>query len=83
MIARRAFIVGGVAVIAAPFAVEAQQAEKTPHLGVLASEPWAAIDGLKEGLRQLGYVDGRTIFVDYRWSHGRSDQLEVLAAGLA
>jgi putative ABC transport system substrate-binding protein len=80
---RRRFLLTSLAgALATPLAAEAQQAGKTPRIGVLANEPWAPIDGLRDGLRQLGYVDGRTISIDYRWSHGRPEQLAGLAVEL-
>jgi putative ABC transport system substrate-binding protein len=71
-----------VVTLTAPLAGAAQQPARVPRIGVLASEPWAPIDGLRDGLRRLGHVDGRTISMDYRWSRGRSEQFAVLAAEL-
>jgi putative ABC transport system substrate-binding protein len=83
MISRRRFLCSvSMSLLAAPRAAEAQSPGKTARIGVLANEPWAPIDGLQDGLRQLGYVDARTITIDYRWSHGRPEQLVALAAEL-
>ena len=72
-------VVLAVSILLTPLAGEAQQTGKTPRIGVLANEPWAPLDGLRDGLRQLGYVDGRTITIDYRWFRGRPEQLASLA----
>lgn len=82
MIGRRLPLLLVMALLVAPLAGQAQQTGKMPRIGVLGNEPWAPIDGLRDGLRQLGYVDGSTITIDYRWSHGRPEQLAALAAEL-
>jgi hypothetical protein len=82
---RREFIIllGGAA--AWPIGVRAQQAGKLPTIGVLGSDaavwhPWTA--ALVERLRQLGWIDGRTIAIEYRWSQGRPERAaEIAAAG--
>jgi putative ABC transport system substrate-binding protein len=81
---RREFIalVGG-AVVAMPVAAGAQQSE-IAVVGVLSPE-WPKIgnvDGLIEGLRGLGYVEGRNIRFEYRWAEGNYDHLSELAADL-
>jgi putative ABC transport system substrate-binding protein len=40
------------------------------------------VDAFKDGLRQLGYVDGQNLTLEYRWAHGQSDRLPELAAEL-
>jgi len=59
--------------LAAPLSVEAQQSAKVPRVGVLiptapppAPQPW--LDALREGLRQLGYVEGPTVRFEVRWA---------------
>jgi putative ABC transport system substrate-binding protein len=58
---------------------------KMPRVGVLSpidpSVTWFA-DGLREGLRELGYVEGRTIALEFRWASGRFERLPELAADL-
>jgi ABC-type uncharacterized transport system substrate-binding protein len=78
---RREFIafVGGVAVL--PLAVGAQPT--TAHrLGVLVDnrEPFSRL--FSEGLRDLGYIDGRNIQIEFRSAHGNLSQLPELAADL-
>jgi hypothetical protein len=56
--------------------VFAQQAAKVPRVGVLlsASEPHPFAEALRRGLQQLGYVEGRNIVLDVRYTQGRSDR---------
>src|SRR6201981_306057 len=81
---RREFIalVGG-AVAAMPVAASAQRSG-IAVVGVLSPE-WpntGYVDGLVEGLRGLGYVEGRNIRFEYRWAEGKYDRLPELAADL-
>jgi putative ABC transport system substrate-binding protein len=72
-----------VAVLAAtPFTAGSQQFGRVPRVGVLANEPWSPIDGLRDGLAQSGYVDGKTVTIDYRWSRGRPEQLAAMVEEL-
>ncbi len=85
MISRRAFIstmAGGL--LAAPLAAEAQEAGKVARIGVLnsASPPAPFVESFKQGLRELGYVEGRNISIEYRWAEGRDERLPGLAADL-
>lgn len=81
---RRAFIVGGCALLASPIAVEAQEARKLPRVGFLlpgvqaTSSPF--VDAFRQGLG--GYVEGRTILIDYRWAEGKAERFSELAAEL-
>ena len=81
---RRAFIgtVAG-ALLAAPLAAGAQQRPKTTRIGFLSlsSGPTPTMD-ISPGLRELGWVEGQIIAVEYRWAAGREDQLPTLAAEL-
>jgi putative ABC transport system substrate-binding protein len=79
---RREFIslLGGAA-ITAPFGVRAQQQNKTPHVGIIDHSPFW--DHFRQGLRDLGYVDGRNIVIDYRSSQSDFDQLRQAARELA
>jgi len=64
---------------------EAQQAKKIPRIGFLAPgspgfEP--AQDAFQQGLRELGYIVGHNILIEYRWGEGKPDRLAELAAEL-
>ena len=65
-----------------PFAAEAQQTGKVPRIGWLAAGPNPALDeAFRQGLRELGYVEGKNIVVEYR-SAEAFDRLPSLAAEL-
>ena len=81
---RREFIglIGSAAAIV-PLAARAQRSA-IPVVGVLSPEgpKTGNVNGLVEGLRELGYVEGRNIRFEYRWAEGRFDRLPELAADL-
>jgi putative tryptophan/tyrosine transport system substrate-binding protein len=85
---RRAFItlLGGAAAAAWPLAARAQQPLKAPTIGFLigstpaAVSPWTA--AFVERLRELGWIEGRTIKIEYRWAEGDNERLPELAADL-
>jgi putative ABC transport system substrate-binding protein len=83
---RRRFIeviAGGIAV--APFAAEAQQAAKIARIGYLAGNLAAnphLIEAFRQGLRDLGYVEGRNVVIEYRSAEGKFERLPALAAEL-
>jgi len=81
---RRAFIgTICVGILCPPFIAEAQQAGKVPRVGVLrAGAPDLVIEQFRHGLRDLGWVEGQNIAVEYRFAGGRLDQLPDLAADL-
>ena len=74
--------------LAAPLAAEAQKAGKTPRIGLLfltspsSAAGAAAIEALRSCLQDLGYVEGRTITIEYRSAEGRAERLPELAAQL-
>jgi len=81
-IGRRMFLGGlGLGVLAASFAAEAQQTTRRPLVGFLCNTMKLA-RAFGEGLRELGYVDGRNIFVEYRCAEGRMERGPDLAAAL-
>jgi putative ABC transport system substrate-binding protein len=68
----------------APF-VQAQQAGKVARIGILSSTPSAAaqrLETFRQGLRDLGWVEGKNIIIEYRYSEGRIDREPELAAEL-
>ena len=84
MMDRRAFISGiTLGLLAAPLAAEAQQAGKLPRLCFLAFSPGiprSAYSPFFEGLRDLGYVDGQTITIDYLSPDGQAERFPALVA---
>jgi putative ABC transport system substrate-binding protein len=85
VIDRRAFLAGtGAALLATPLAAEAQQAAKVPRIGALGGSP--AFSPLREafleGLRDLGYVEGRTVVIEYRYDEDKLERLPASAAEL-
>jgi putative ABC transport system substrate-binding protein len=79
---RRAFVVGAFGLLAAPLAAKGQPVGKVYRIGLLrAGEPpkfW--IDEFREGLRELGYVEGQNLVIEFRI--GPLDQLPQLAEDL-
>jgi putative ABC transport system substrate-binding protein len=74
----------GVAVVW-PLGARAQQPAKVPRVGILspaASETAATLTAFRERLRDLGYIEGKTIALDFRLSKGNMDALPALAAEL-
>jgi len=86
MLDRRAFLAGMASVIAASLTVEAQQPKRVPRIGLLgggsASAIAGRIDAFRQGLRDLGYVEGKTIVIEQLWAEGKLDRLPALAAEL-
>ncbi len=70
---------------AAPFA-HGQQPAKIPRIGFLLAPPAsglaARIEGFRQGLRELGYVEGKNIIIEWRSAEGKSERLSELAAEL-
>jgi putative ABC transport system substrate-binding protein len=65
------------------FPVQAQQAKKIPRIGYLAStSPGGTEEAFRQGLRELGYVEGGSIVVEYRFAEGKIERLSDLAAEL-
>src|SRR5215831_12908302 len=62
-----------------PTIVEAQQAAKVPRITILANESSSAIDGLRHGLRDLGYIEGHDVKFDYAWAGPHSERFPTLA----
>ena len=84
---RRHFIklVGGMA-MACPFVLHAQPLARVARIGFLgsASAPGSAksVEALRTGLRDLGYVEGKNIVIEFRWAEGRYDRLSALVTDL-
>src|SRR5262252_4008549 len=65
---------------------EAQQSTKIPRIGLLgggsASSNAVRYAAFREGLRELGYVEGKNILIEERWAEGHADRLPALVADL-
>jgi putative tryptophan/tyrosine transport system substrate-binding protein len=72
--------------LAAPLTGEAQPAARIPSVGILrhstVDKTVGSIGALREGLRELGYVEGRTIALEYRFSGQKAETMPALAADL-
>ena len=85
-------LLGGAAATSSVFRLQtarAQQANKettTPTIGFLGPASAAGlasyVDGFRQGLAATGFVEGRTVHVDYRWAGNQLDRLPALAAEL-
>jgi putative tryptophan/tyrosine transport system substrate-binding protein len=75
------FVVVGLAVAVI---AEAQQPKKIPRIGILriGSAPDPFVEAFGQGLRDLGYVEGKSIAIEYRWAEGKNERLPDLAADL-
>ena len=72
------------ALLAVAATVEAQQPKKAPRIGWLGAARTSAprMEAFRQGLHELGYAEGKNIFIEYRYAEGKLDQLPALAADL-
>jgi putative ABC transport system substrate-binding protein len=82
---RRGFIVAlGGAAAAWPRAARAQQPAKLPTIGFLGATSAAAwtswVAAFVQRLRELGWIEGRTVAIEYRWAEGRPERFAEIAA---
>jgi putative ABC transport system substrate-binding protein len=79
MMKRRDFIAGLGGAAAWPIAARAQQAGKLPTVGFFTTNrrPWT--DAFVARLRELGWIEGRTIAIVYRWNEGRPERVDIAA----
>ena len=70
--------------LATALAADAQPAGKNPRIGILrpGSPPDPLLAAFRQGLRELGYDEGRNISIEYRWAEGRDERFPALAADL-
>ncbi|OGA54559.1 MAG: hypothetical protein A3F74_22180 [Betaproteobacteria bacterium RIFCSPLOWO2_12_FULL_62_58] len=81
---RKLLIAFGAGALAAPLASFGQQSARVYRIGFLgAGKAPGRIDALRAGLRDLGYVEGKNIMIEYRWAEGSSERLPQLAVELA
>ena len=85
---RRQFIAlfGGAAALLLPPSARAQQADKLPTIGILGSTSaaWSHwLGALLQHLQELGWIENRTVAINYAWTEGNNRRYAELAAGLA
>jgi hypothetical protein len=75
-----------VALLAGPYGADAQLPPKVHRVGFLGGASAVGyvrmVEALQHGLRDLGYVEGKNLVVEYRWADGRYDRLAELAGEL-
>jgi ABC-type uncharacterized transport system substrate-binding protein len=82
---RRRFVMGLGLLLALPVAAHAQPVGKLPRVGYLfygSPGPSREIDAFRQGLRELGYIEGQSIAVEYRFASGQVERYPELAAEL-
>src|SRR5262249_51632627 len=79
-------VVVGALLFAFCLSAEAQQPKKVPRIGFLttplASSQALRLDAFRQGLKDLCYIEGQTITIEYRFAEGKSDRISNLAAEL-
>ena len=89
MIRRRVLLISLAGVITAPLAAAAQPAKKIARIGFLSpsslSDPRTRsfVEAFRQGLRDLGWVEGQNVTIEYRWAEERTERLAELAGDLA
>ena len=73
--------------VALSVTAEAQQTRQVLRIGLLSSGRGPSpmppvIEALRRGLRELGYVEGQNVIIEYRWAEGKDDRYAILAAEL-
>jgi ABC-type uncharacterized transport system substrate-binding protein len=85
---RRDFItlVGGAAASSAAWPLAARAQQPTPVIGWMSGrapqDSAHLLAAFREGLRETGFVEGENVTIEYRWAHGRYEQLSTMAADL-
>ena len=82
---RRTFLAHGAALLAAPLAAGAQQAAKVARIGLVSTNVVGnrhLIEAFRQGLRDLGYVEGRNLIIEYRSADGKLDRFPALTTEL-
>src|SRR5215470_5911244 len=84
---RRAFVIGLGGVLTAPLAVEAQQVGRVYRIGYMSVVSRQSAEPLKviflRALRDLGWIEGRNLLVEWRWADGKVERLSGFATELA
>src|SRR5262249_6503622 len=72
----------GLGVLARPIGTDAQPAVRLPRVGLIGSAPSAYTEAVKQGLSELGYVENKTVVLDFRYSGGKAERFSEIAAAL-
>src|SRR2546421_8536628 len=83
---RRALLIAACAAVFVPARRVFAQSRTVPRIGFLSALSYEAfssrIDAFRLGLKDLGYIEGKNILVEYRWADGQPERLPALAAEL-
>jgi len=83
---RRTFFTAAPALVGAPPFITEAQPVKVPRIGFLSNaDPTTGasqLEAFRRGLRELGWIDGQTFIMEYRWAEGRPERLPGLVADL-
>jgi len=83
VVIRLAALLVALALLAAPLDAQAQQVTKPPRIGYVTTGVPSFLEGVfRQGLRDLGYIEGRNIVIEYRYADGRVERLPKLVAEL-
>jgi len=71
-------------ILAPVYPAQAQKQAAIPRMGLLylGAPPNAILDGFMQGMRELGYIEGKNIIIEYRFAEGKEDRLPELATEL-
>ncbi|MFZ1059595.1 MAG: ABC transporter substrate-binding protein [Candidatus Rokuibacteriota bacterium] len=78
----RTLVALAIAALFLPLSADAQQPGKIPRIGVLASIRYPATEGFERGLKELGYIEGKNIIIEWRLVQGKFDRLPEFVADL-